>query len=87
MSGPNKAGVAKACFYEPKVNRTYADLAAHDDTARAIVLGPMADQWLALGIVRLAKPHGRAALEAACKRALEIGGTSYSSVNSILKNT
>lgn len=28
-----KAGVIKACFYEPKVNRTYADLAAHYDTA------------------------------------------------------
>ncbi|MEM6944427.1 MAG: IS21 family transposase [Pseudomonadota bacterium] len=39
-----------------------------------------------LGIVRLAKPHGRDALEAACRRALEIGGTSYSSVASILKN-
>jgi transposase len=39
-----------------------------------------------LGIVRLAKPHGREALEAACERAIQIGGTSYSSVNSILKN-
>lgn len=39
-----------------------------------------------LGIVRLAKTHGRDALEAACERAIEIGGTSYSSVNSILKN-
>ena len=39
-----------------------------------------------LGIVRLARPHGRDALEAACRRALEIGGTSYSSVNSILRN-
>ena len=39
-----------------------------------------------LGIVRLAKPHGRETLEAACERAIEIGGTSYSSVNSILKN-
>jgi transposase len=38
-----------------------------------------------LGIVRLAKPHGREALEAACLRALEIGGHSYASVNSILK--
>lgn len=28
-----KSGVAKACFYEPKINRTYADLAAHYDTA------------------------------------------------------
>lgn len=28
-----KAGVTKACFYDPEVNRTYADLAAHYDTA------------------------------------------------------
>ena len=28
-----KAGVIKACFYEPAINRTYADLAAHYDTA------------------------------------------------------
>ena len=28
-----KAGITKACFHEPKVNRTYADLAAHYDTA------------------------------------------------------
>ena len=28
-----KAGVAKACFYEPAINRTYADLASHYDTA------------------------------------------------------
>jgi transposase len=28
-----KAGITKACFYEPTVNRTYADLAAHYDTA------------------------------------------------------
>lgn len=39
-----------------------------------------------LGIVRLAKPHGKDALEAASLRAMEIGGLSYSSVNSILKN-
>jgi transposase len=39
-----------------------------------------------LGIVRLAKPHGRDALEAACLRAMEIGGHSYTSVNSILQN-
>lgn len=39
-----------------------------------------------LGIVRLAKPHGRDALEAACLRASEIGGLSYSSVRSILQN-
>ena len=39
-----------------------------------------------LGIVRLAKSHGRDRLEAACERALEIGARSYTSVNSILKN-
>ncbi len=39
-----------------------------------------------LGIVRLAKQHGRDDLEAACLRAIEIGAFSYSSVNSILKN-
>jgi transposase len=28
-----KSGVTKACFYEPALNRTYADMAAHYDTA------------------------------------------------------
>jgi transposase len=28
-----KSGIAKACFYEPAVNRTYAEMAAHYDTA------------------------------------------------------
>jgi transposase len=28
-----KAGITKACFYEPTVNRTYADMAAHYRTA------------------------------------------------------
>jgi transposase len=28
-----KAGITKACFYEPTVNRTYADMAAHYGTA------------------------------------------------------
>ena len=28
-----KAGVTKACFYDPVINRTYADLATHYDTA------------------------------------------------------
>jgi len=39
-----------------------------------------------VGIMRLAKPHGPIALEAACERALVIGARPYSSVNSILKN-
>jgi transposase len=28
-----KAGVTRACFYDPAINRTYADMAAHYDTA------------------------------------------------------
>ena len=39
-----------------------------------------------VGILRLAKTYGPERLEAACERALEIGGRSYSSINSILKN-
>jgi transposase len=39
-----------------------------------------------LGIVRLLRPHGSAAVEAACGRAAEIGARSYSSVLSIPKN-
>jgi transposase len=39
-----------------------------------------------LGIVRLARPHGCEAVEAACQRAAEIGGLSYTSVKSILQN-
>src|SRR6201995_5582890 len=39
-----------------------------------------------VGILRLVKTYGRERLEAGCRRALEIGAPSYSSVNSILKN-
>ena len=39
-----------------------------------------------LGILRLARSHAPERLEAACRRALEIGARSYTSVNSILKN-
>jgi transposase len=38
-----------------------------------------------LGILRLGKSYGNARLEAACRRALAIGGLSYKSVESILK--
>lgn len=38
-----------------------------------------------LGILRLGKSYGNARLEAACHRALAIGGLSYKSVESILK--
>lgn len=39
-----------------------------------------------IGILRLAKTYGHARLEAACRRAIDIGARSYSSVHSILKN-
>jgi len=39
-----------------------------------------------LGVLRLAKDYGDQRLEAACHRALAIGGTSYKSVASILKH-
>jgi transposase len=39
----------------------------------------------ALGIITLAKKYGKDRVEAACKRALVIGGTSYKSVKSILE--
>ena len=28
-----RSGITRACFYEPMINRTYADMAAHYDTA------------------------------------------------------
>jgi transposase len=39
-----------------------------------------------LGILRLAKSYGGERLEAACRRGLEIGATTYGSIASILKN-
>ena len=93
-----KSGVTKACFYEPAVNRTYADMATHYGTAVVPNTATLVEVILrdrshpeqgfrsCLGIMRLAKPYGPEALEAACERALTIGARSYSSVNSILKS-
>lgn len=39
-----------------------------------------------LGILRLSKSYGQERLESACQRALEIGATTYKSIESILKN-
>ena len=55
-----KAGVQAAHHYEPDLNPSYADLAAH-------------------------YAYGTDRLEAACRRALTIGGFSDKSVDSILK--
>jgi transposase len=39
-----------------------------------------------LGILRLARQYGEPRLEAACDRGLDIGASSYGSIQSILKN-
>ncbi|MCP4305055.1 MAG: hypothetical protein GY788_09315 [bacterium] len=39
-----------------------------------------------LGLHRLSRRYGKDRLEAACRRALAIGGLSYKSIRSILKN-
>ena len=86
----------------PASHRRYAGLTPAELCRRAQALGPNTAALVelilrtkphpeqgfraCLGIVRLAKPHGRDALEAACLRANEIGGLSYSSVKSILQN-
>jgi hypothetical protein len=62
------------------------------DTARLIeaVIGsravPQQGYRSCLGILRLAERYGEMRLEAASKRALAIGATSYKSVESILKH-
>lgn len=86
----------------PDSHRRYAGLTPAELRRRAHAIGPntatLVDLILrtkphpeqgfraCVGIIRLAKPHGRDALEAACQRANEIGGLSYSSVKSILQN-
>ena len=47
-----RSGITKACFYEPAVNRSYAEMAAHYDTA--------------IIPARPRKPRDKAKVEAAC---------------------
>jgi transposase len=86
----------------PASHRRYAGMTPGELRRRAAKIGPntaaLVDLILktkthpeqgfraCLGIVRLARAHGHDALEAACLRATEIGGLSYSSVKSILQN-
>jgi hypothetical protein len=42
-----KSGVIKACFYEPAVNRTYSEMAAHYGTA--VVPVEVGVQWRRAG--------------------------------------
>ena len=85
----------------PSSHRRYADWTPERIRREAAAIGPGAEALVAailherthpeqgfrscLGILRLARSHAPDRLEAACRRALEIGARSYSSVNSILK--
>jgi transposase len=85
----------------PASHRRYADWTPEKIRCEAAAIGPGAEALVeailrerthpeqgfrsCLGILRLARSHGRERTEAACERALEIGARSYTSVNSILK--
>ncbi len=85
----------------PSSHRRYADWTPEKIRCEAAAIGPGAEALVeailrershpeqgfrsCLGILRLARSHERERLEAACRRALEIGARSYTSVNSILK--
>lgn len=86
----------------PQSHRQYAGLTPAELKRQAARIGPNTSALVelviegkthpeqgfrtCLGIVRLAKPHGRDALEAACLRAIEINGLTFQSVSSILRN-
>ncbi len=85
----------------PSSHRRYADWTPEKIRREAAAIGPGAEALVAailherahpeqgfrscLGILRLARGHDPERLEAACRRALEIGARSYTSVSSILK--
>jgi transposase len=86
----------------PSSHRRYADWTPERLRRQAGEIGPNASALVeiilrerahpeqgfraCIGILRLAKTYGHARLEAACRRAIDIGARSYSSVHSILKN-
>jgi len=86
----------------PSSHRHYADWTPEHLRRRAGEIGPNTSALIeiilrerphpeqgfrsSIGIINLAKAHGRDRLEAACGRALAIGARSYTSVKSILKN-
>ena len=86
----------------PSGHRRYADWTPEHLRRRAGEIGPNTSALVeiilrerphpeqgfrsSIGIIGLAKAHGRDRLEAACGRALEIGARSYTSVKSILNN-
>jgi transposase len=86
----------------PSAHRRYASWNPAKITSFAAELGPAAAALVetilrakphpeqgfraCLGILRLARIYGVVRLEAACRRGLSIGATSYGSIASILKN-
>ncbi len=102
MRGPANRRHTTVDEHMPSAHRRYASWTLQRIHREAVAIGPnteiLIDLILAnrphpeqgfrscIGILRLAKSHGEARLEAACERALEIGALSYSSLASILKN-
>ena len=86
----------------PSAHRRYASWTPAKVVSFAVEIGPAATALVeaimrakphpeqgfraCLGILRLARTYGVVRLEAACKRGLSIGATSYGSIVSILKN-
>ncbi|RMF11835.1 MAG: IS21 family transposase, partial [Alphaproteobacteria bacterium] len=95
-------GHSTVAEHMPASHRQYAGLTPAEIKRQAARIGPNTSTLVervlegkahpeqgfrtCLGIVRLAKPHGRDALEAACLRAIEINGLTCQSVQSILRN-
>jgi transposase len=68
------------------VGRTGPEARRMADEIMASRLHPQQGFRACLGLIRLGKSYGTERLEAACRRALAAGATSYRSVASILKN-
>jgi transposase len=58
ISDSLRSGVTKACFYEPNVNRTYADMATHYGTA-AVPARPAASITAGLGLDDIEQPGAK----------------------------
>lgn len=98
---PRAGGHTTVAAHMPTAHREYADWTPERLVCWADQTGPytaaLVERILAtrphpqqgyrscLGILRLGKTYGADRLEAACRRALAIGGLSYKSVDSILK--
>ena len=82
-----KAGVNRASFYDPEINRSYAMKAAHYGTAVLAALPhPEQGSRSCLGVLRLYKDLDIVTAEAVSARALSIGALTYKSIASIVAN-